>query len=288
MNVSKAQQRWAVHLALILTVIISLAFEFVLTFHIVFGLIFVAFVIVHLTQRRRTSGRLVRRLLDVKALNKTQGRLAMADLLLLVLTIGMLVSGSGTGRWVTRPGFVTTRWSALDSPSCCWFIPSRGGRGYARQKYVEEVRLRRGGIKKFGEESLDETLYFVSYETYLVDASARGVDEVPVQVALPGVDRAGVSAAHGDDDIGVESHLHGQFAGRFVRDVDALFPHHVDDRRIQVFARCRTRRVDSDAFSSQLPGERRGHLGSSGIVHAQKEDLGTVAHSATSTATAGP
>jgi hypothetical protein len=93
MKVSKAQRRWLVHLALILSVIVSLAFEFVLTIHIVFGLIFTAFVIVHLTQRRRTSGRLVRRLLDVKALGQPQGRLAMADLLLLVLTIGMLASG---------------------------------------------------------------------------------------------------------------------------------------------------------------------------------------------------
>jgi len=92
-SASKSQRRWAVHLALIVTVIVSLVFEFVLTVHIVFGLIFTAFVIVHLTQRRRTSGRLVRRLLDVRALNQPQGRLAMADLLLLVLTIAMLVSG---------------------------------------------------------------------------------------------------------------------------------------------------------------------------------------------------
>jgi hypothetical protein len=68
-----------------------------LTVHIVVGLIFVAFVIVHLVQRRRTSSRLLRRLARVRLLGQAQGRLALADLLLAVLTVGML--GSGLVDW---------------------------------------------------------------------------------------------------------------------------------------------------------------------------------------------
>lgn len=81
------------HLGLFATAVTSLIFEFVLTAHIIVGLVFVALVTVHLAQRRRTSNRLIRRLAKVRLLNQPQGRLAVADLALALLTIGMLASG---------------------------------------------------------------------------------------------------------------------------------------------------------------------------------------------------
>ena len=72
---------------------VSLLFEFVLTVHIVVGLAFCALVVAHLAQRRRTSNRLLRRLVRVTSLAQPQGRLALADLFLSAITLAMLVSG---------------------------------------------------------------------------------------------------------------------------------------------------------------------------------------------------
>ena len=93
MNISKPTHRWLVHLGLIATAVTSLTFEFVLTLHIVLGLVFVALVIVHLGQRRRTSSRLIKRLAKVRILNQPQGRLATADFALALFTAGMFASG---------------------------------------------------------------------------------------------------------------------------------------------------------------------------------------------------
>ena len=93
MTISKPTRRWLVHLGLIATAITSLTFEFVLTLHIVLGLVFVALVAVHLGQRRRTSSRLIKRLTKVRLLNQPQGRLAIADLALALFSAGMLASG---------------------------------------------------------------------------------------------------------------------------------------------------------------------------------------------------
>ena len=86
-------QRWLVHLGLLSTAIVSLLFEFVLTVHIVVGLTFCALVVAHLAQRRRTSNRLLRRLVRVTSLRQPQGRLALTDLFLSAITLAMLVSG---------------------------------------------------------------------------------------------------------------------------------------------------------------------------------------------------
>ena len=76
-----------------LTAVVSLLFEFVLTVHIVLGLTFCALVVAHLAQRRATSNRLLRRLVRVTSLLEPQGRLALADLFLSAITLAMLVSG---------------------------------------------------------------------------------------------------------------------------------------------------------------------------------------------------
>ena len=93
MTISKPTRRWLVHLGLIATAITSLTFEFVLTLHIVLGLVFVALVAVHLGHERRTSSRLIKRLTKVRLLNQPQGRLAIADLSLALFSGGMFASG---------------------------------------------------------------------------------------------------------------------------------------------------------------------------------------------------
>ena len=86
--------RWLVHLGLIGTLIVSLVLEpLVLTIHIAVGLVFAVLAGLHLVQRRRVSARLLARLARARILTRPSGRLALADLLLAVITAGMLVSG---------------------------------------------------------------------------------------------------------------------------------------------------------------------------------------------------
>jgi hypothetical protein len=66
----------------------------------------------------------------------------------------------------------------------------------------------------------------------------------------------------------------GQLLRPLVRDVDALLTHHLDNRGVEVLSRRRTGRVHLDTLSAYLAGERRGHLGSAGVVHAEEEDFG--------------
>jgi hypothetical protein len=99
-----------VHLGLISTAVVSLAFEPILTIHILLGLVFAVLVGAHLIQRRRITGKLASRLLRVRTLNRPGGRLAVADALLVTVTLAMLVSGF----WDWSLGHPTRiRWHAI-------------------------------------------------------------------------------------------------------------------------------------------------------------------------------
>lgn len=102
--------RLAVHVGLLVTVAVSVGFEPVLGVHIIVGLAFVALVVAHLLQRRRVSAGLSRQLLRVGSLHRPAGRLALADTVLLALTVGLLASGL----WDWIAGHPTRiRWHAL-------------------------------------------------------------------------------------------------------------------------------------------------------------------------------
>jgi hypothetical protein len=75
----------------------------VLAIHIAVGLAFAVLASMHLTQRRRVSGRLVARLARVRILARPAGRLAL-------VTVGMLISGF----WDWFAGHPTKiRWHAI-------------------------------------------------------------------------------------------------------------------------------------------------------------------------------
>src|ERR1700693_5284337 len=91
------QQRWFVHLLLILTAVISLVFEGTQQIHILLGLILILFIGFHFAQRRKISAVLVRQLASFKKISLPLTRMALSDLLLTFLSIGML--GSGLYDW---------------------------------------------------------------------------------------------------------------------------------------------------------------------------------------------
>lgn len=111
--------RHRVHLGLIVTVTISLWFEPMLTIHIVVGLAFIGFCVVHLGQRRRISLNLLDRLRYPLTLHRAQGRFALADVLLAALTLVLL----GTGLWDWLSGEPTrTRWHAISGVILSCFL----------------------------------------------------------------------------------------------------------------------------------------------------------------------
>ena len=63
---------------------------------------------------------------------------------------------------------------------------------------------------------------------------AGRVGEVPVEVALAGIDRAGVAAAHGDHDVGGLDFAGGQRLGELVGDVESDLGHGLDDGGVEL------------------------------------------------------
>jgi predicted alpha/beta hydrolase len=89
--------RYAVHLVLLATFAASLATVTAMTEgwpHLVIGSTFVGFVVIHVAQRRHTAARLLGTFGRPLTWLKRRGRLAWSDLILAVLTLNVLVSGT--------------------------------------------------------------------------------------------------------------------------------------------------------------------------------------------------
>ena len=111
--------RWWVHVGLVVSASVSLAVEPILSLHILIGLAFIALVGTHLLQRRRVSASLLSRLVHPPGWLSPSGRLAVADLILTVLTIAML--SSGLWDWLT--GHPTRiRWHAITGVILAGFL----------------------------------------------------------------------------------------------------------------------------------------------------------------------
>jgi len=92
-----SRTRFVVHLVLLATFAASLATVTLVTEgwqHLVVGFAFVALVVVHVAQRRYTVARLAGNLGRVHTWLRRRGRLAWSDLVLTLLTVNVLVSGT--------------------------------------------------------------------------------------------------------------------------------------------------------------------------------------------------
>jgi hypothetical protein len=129
-------RRWWVHVGLITTTLTSLAVEPILTAHIAIGLGFVVLVAVHLMQRRAVSRHLLAALLHPRAWRRPVGRLAIADLMLTVLTVAMLASGLWD--WLAdHPARI--RWHALTGVTLAIFLLSH--------TFTRRTRLRNSHVR---------------------------------------------------------------------------------------------------------------------------------------------
>jgi hypothetical protein len=117
-------QRWIVHLWLIvvfLMALLVLLLHVSILVHMFLGLLFVSLVIAHLRQRRRTVASLWRELCRAGTWLKPRGRLAWADMLLVVVTFNVIISGfidyfSTSGGVMIHVGFVRPiRWHSVSA-----------------------------------------------------------------------------------------------------------------------------------------------------------------------------
>ena len=123
---SRARSRWAIHLALLLTIIAALlplllfGFSPRVTIHVAVACVFLGLVIVHLTQRRHTVGKLIAQF--GRAGSRIKGRrLAVSDTIFGLLAAGVLASGiydlaTGQNTRVPMPGIhLYIGWHTLSS-----------------------------------------------------------------------------------------------------------------------------------------------------------------------------
>ena len=93
----RSRARFAVHLLLLATFAASLATVTLITEglpHLVVGFAFVVLVVVHVGQRRHTVARLLANLGRAGTWFRRRGRLAWSDVVLALLTLNVLVSGT--------------------------------------------------------------------------------------------------------------------------------------------------------------------------------------------------
>ena len=93
----RLRSRWVVHLGLLCSAAAALGtlqlLHVRIAYHTDVGLVFVGLVVVHLFQRRRTLGRMATKLVRARSFVERRIRLAASDVVLLVLTLNVLVSG---------------------------------------------------------------------------------------------------------------------------------------------------------------------------------------------------
>ena len=122
----RTRSRWAVHLALLITIIVALVPLLLfgvsprVTIHIVIACVFLGLVVIHLAQRRHTVGRLLAQL--ARAGSRIQGRrLAVSDAIFVFIVLNVLASGiydleTGRNTRVPIPGIhLYIGWHSLSS-----------------------------------------------------------------------------------------------------------------------------------------------------------------------------
>ena len=149
---SIARNRWAVHLALIVGFIATVVSAVFLsrkylghsgaTVHAIIGLLVLALVVVHLTQRRHTVRRLLARLFGRPS--GRQSRQAVADATLWLLTLNAMVSGFadflvGHAILAPLPGpYIFQKWHAMSAIVLLVYVIVHVGR---RRKRLRTSRI---------------------------------------------------------------------------------------------------------------------------------------------------
>src|SRR5581483_9081439 len=128
---------------------------------------------------------------------------------------------------------------------------------------------------EFGEQLFDPGADVVADCTDNLDGLAGGVGELPVLVALAGKDRAGVTTAHGDDDIAFLGGGVVELLGVFGSDVDADLPHRLDRNGVDLVGGLGAGGADLNAGAGEVTQPSGSHLRAASVVYADEQDAGT-------------
>ena len=85
-------------------------------------------------------------------------------------------------------------------------------------------------------EQVNSTLDVVANGANLVESFSCWVSQFPIHVALPWVDGTSIATTHGDNHVGIDRHLVGEFLWSVIRDIDPLLLQCLDHRWIEGFA----------------------------------------------------
>src|SRR5690625_3769707 len=145
-----------------------------------------------------------------------------------------------------------------------------------------EVRARSWGSRlrgeQVGQQCLDSVADVVAHLANGIDVLACGVGECPVFIAIAGEERAGITAAHGDDHVRCLYGLGGEDLGSLIGDVDTDLGHGLDRDRVYRLRGGRAGGADFDLPIGQGGEEAGCHLGTSSVVDADEHDAGAVRH----------
>jgi hypothetical protein len=134
------------------------------------------------------------------------------------------------------------------------------------------------GRNELGEQSLHSLVYVVDDRSDLFDREAGGVGQVPVDVAFAGVDGAGITAAHGDDDIRGPGDLVGEGLGKLLAGVEAAFGQEGDDRGVDLVAGVGAGGADFDPASGVVVEQDPGGDAAARVVGTHEQHDGNVFH----------
>jgi hypothetical protein len=93
---------------------------------------------------------------------------------------------------------------------------------------------------------VNSTVDLIDDRADLFDRLSGGVVQIPVEVPFARIHRAGVTAAHGDDDIDSSSNLVGEGFGEFVTGVESSLAEYGDDHRVDLVSGFGSGREDLD------------------------------------------
>jgi hypothetical protein len=136
------------------------------------------------------------------------------------------------------------------------------------------------GRQQFAHEGVDPAFDLVDDRPDLIDAPAGRVVERPVDRALSGIHRTGVTAAHGDNHVGQAAHLVGERLGEFLPGVETTLSKEGDDRRIELGRRLGASRVHVNTAIGLVVEQHPGGHTPSRIVRAEKQHDRPVTHGA--------
>jgi hypothetical protein len=130
----------------------------------------------------------------------------------------------------------------------------------------------------FGQQRQNSAIDLLDDRTNHFDRLASGVFEVPVEVALAGIQRAGITATHGDDNVSGSGGLLGERFGELPAGIKPPLAKYCHDRWVELVGGFGPGGKDIDLTPGVVVEEDTGSHAAPRVVDAQEEHGGLLAH----------